>query len=130
MESCALIHKAHSGRGTWDISKFYLPNHIIGISPMVMAGVNNQSDSDDEVHMVYESEGEMAAAPDYDPADMEYSDDDDVQIYAGRRGVHSGTSSKGGSRGRKDSSGDTTGTDASQSRRSKGRSSEDKGHSI
>ena len=82
MESCALIHKAHSGRGTWDISKFYLPNHIIGIPPMVMAGVDNQPDSDDEVHMVYESEGEMAAAPDYDPADMEYSDDDDVQMLA------------------------------------------------
>ena len=37
---------------------FYLPNHIIGIAPMVMAGVDNQTDSDDEAHMVYESEGE------------------------------------------------------------------------
>ena len=30
--------------------------------------------------MVYESEGEEAAAPDHDPADMSDSDDDDVQM--------------------------------------------------
>ena len=36
---------------------------------MAMAGVDNQTDSDDEAHMVYESEGEEAASPDHDPAD-------------------------------------------------------------
>ena len=65
---------------------FYLPNHIIGIPPMVMAGVDelmaamDEPDSDDEMHMVYESEGEEAAAPDHDPADMSDSDDDNVQM--------------------------------------------------
>ena len=54
---------------------FYLPNHIIGIPPMVMAGVDelmaamDEPDADDEMHRVYESEGEEAAAPDHDPAE-------------------------------------------------------------
>ena len=57
---------------------FYLPNHIIGIAPIVMSEVNNQTDAGDEAYMVYEPEGEEAAAPDHDPADMDASDDGDV----------------------------------------------------